>query len=68
MYAYTVLLGYLSIMQYDATLLGSKGKCKKMEEVPWLNLRLFLLFKTKFYLIKWGNTSESSIEQYVIHK
>ena len=55
-------------MQYDATLLGSKGKCKKMEEVLRLNLSLFLFFKTIFYLIKWDKTSESSIEQYVINK
>ena len=68
MYAYTVLLDYLPILQYGATLLGSKDKCKKIEEVSRLNLRHFLIFKKIFYLIQWGKTSESPIQQYVLNK
>ena len=46
-----VQLDYLPILQYDATLFGSKDKCKKMKEVPRLNLRDFLFFKKLLYLV-----------------
>ena len=34
-----VPLGYLPILQYDATLLGTKNKCKSIGDVLWFKLR-----------------------------
>ena len=40
-----VLLGYLPISQYDATLLGTKNNGKSIEDLLSFNLRLILIFK-----------------------
>ena len=45
------ITGLSPLLQNDAALLGSKDKCKKMEDVPRLNLGHFLFCKTIFNLI-----------------
>ena len=41
-----VLLSYLPILQYDATLLGTKNKCQSIGDVLRFKLRYFLFFKS----------------------
>ena len=43
-----IILGYLIILQYNATLLGTKNKCKSIEDVQSFNLRQYLFFKSTY--------------------